>query len=78
MKCINKVSTREYVKPVCKSFALEWQPMMAGSVKGAMDNKDVAEDPDNPWNTNQDKQIRTFDLFVVAILYNIARGDIEL
>lgn len=55
MKCINKVSTREYVKPVCKSFALEWQSMMAGSVKGGMDNKDVAEDPDNPWNTDQDK-----------------------
>ena len=54
MKMMTKDNMRAYVKPICKNFRLEWQPMMAGSVRGSMDNKDVSQDPDDPWYTSQD------------------------
>lgn len=54
MKMMTKNNMRAYVKPICKNFRLEWQPMMAGSVRGSMDNKDISQDPDDPWYTSQD------------------------
>lgn len=54
MKVINEGNTRAYVKPICTNFRLEWQSMMVNSVRGSMDNKDVSQDPDDPWYTNQD------------------------
>ena len=54
MKVINEDNMRAYVKPICKNFRLEWQPMMEYSVRGSMDNKDISQDPNDPWYTGQD------------------------
>lgn len=54
MKMMTKDNVRVYVKPICTSFRLEWQSMMVNSVRGSMDNKDISQDPDDPWYTSQD------------------------
>lgn len=54
MKMMTKDNMRAYVKPICKNFRLEWQPMMVNSVRGSMDNKDISQDPNDPWYTSQD------------------------
>lgn len=54
MKMMTKDNMRAYVRPICTKFRLEWQSMMANSVRGSMDNKDISQDPDDPWYTGQD------------------------
>ena len=54
MKMMSKDNMRAYVKPICKNFRLEWQPMIVNSVRGSMDNKDISQDPNDPWYTSQD------------------------
>lgn len=54
MKMMTKDNMRAYVKPICTNFRLEWQPMMVNSVRGSMDNKDISQDPNDPWYTSQD------------------------
>ena len=54
MKMMSKDNMRAYVKLICKNFRLEWQPMMVNSVRGSMDNKDISQDPNDPWYTSQD------------------------
>ena len=44
---------RAYVSPICDRFYLEPLTMMVNSVQGSTDNKDVSEDPSDPWNTGQ-------------------------
>ena len=54
MKMMTKDNMRAYARPICTKFRLEWQTMMAGSVRGSMDNKDISQDPNDPWYTDQD------------------------
>lgn len=50
---ISKIEKRAYVKPVCEVFSLESQPML-NSVSSSMDNKNVGEDPNDPWYAEED------------------------
>lgn len=54
MKTILSEKKQAYVKPVSKTFYLENQSLMAGSVRGSVDNKDVGNDPNDPWYSEQD------------------------
>ena len=50
---MSKNYKRAYVSPICDRFYLEPLTMMVNSVQGSTDNKDVSEDPSDPWNTGQ-------------------------
>lgn len=53
MDFMSKNYKRAYVNPICERFYLEPLTMMVNSVQGSTDNKDVSEDPSDPWNTGQ-------------------------
>ena len=42
-----------YQKPACEVLSLETESMICSSVTGETDNKNVSEDPSDPWNTGQ-------------------------
>lgn len=42
-----------YQKPSCEVLSLETESMICSSVTGETDNKNVSEDPSDPWNTGQ-------------------------
>ena len=43
-----------YQKPSCEVLSLETESMIcSGSVTGETENKDVSDDPSDPWNTGQ-------------------------
>ena len=42
-----------YQKPMCTSFRMDTESMICSSVRGETDNKDVSEDPSDPWFTHQ-------------------------
>ena len=50
---MSKNYKRAYVSPICDRFYLEPLTMMVSSVQGSTDNKDVSEDPSDPWYTGQ-------------------------
>lgn len=51
---MNAGGKRTYVQPVCQVYGLDAQMMLAGSVSGDTDNKDIGQDPNDPWYTGQD------------------------
>lgn len=51
---MNAGDKRTYVQPVCQVYGLDAQMMLAGSVSGDTDNKDIGQDPSDPWYTGQD------------------------
>mgnify|MGYP000868427036 CR=1 FL=1 len=53
MDFMSKNYKRAYMSPICDRFYLEPLTMMVNSVQGSTDNKDVSEDPSDPWNTGQ-------------------------
>ena len=42
-----------YQKPSCEVLSLETESMICSSVTGETENKDVSDDPSDPWNTGQ-------------------------
>ena len=50
---MSKDFKRAYVSPICERFYLESLTIMVNSVQGRTDNKDVSEDPSDPWYTGQ-------------------------
>ena len=44
---------RGYQKPSCTTFRMDTESMICSSVRGETDNKDVSEDPSDPWFTHQ-------------------------
>ncbi|GAB6960686.1 hypothetical protein JCM15754A_20210 [Prevotella aurantiaca JCM 15754] len=54
MKTIFSEKKQAYVKPICKTFYLENQSLMAGSVRSNADNVDVGGDPNDPWHSEED------------------------
>ncbi|WP_303763984.1 hypothetical protein [Alloprevotella tannerae] len=51
---MNAGGKQTYVQPVCQVYGLDAQMMLAGSVSGDTDNKDIGQDPSDPWYTGQD------------------------
>ncbi len=54
MKTILSEKKQAYVKPVSKTFYLENQSLMAGSVRSNADNVNVGDDPNDPWHSEED------------------------
>ena len=53
MVFMSKDFKRAYVSPICERFYLEPLTIMVSSVQGGTDNKDVSENPSDPWYTGQ-------------------------
>ncbi len=53
MEFVSKDEKRIYVKPMCEAFYLEPESLL-NNVSGSMDNKNVGEDPNDPWYTEED------------------------
>ena len=54
LETIVKGKKETYQTPSCTIFSLYPESMLAGSgVHSEAENKDVSEDPDDPWNTGQ-------------------------
>ena len=53
LETIVKGKKETYQTPSCTIFSLYPESMLQSSVSGETDNKDVSEDPSDPWNTGQ-------------------------
>ena len=53
LETIVKGKKETYQTPSCAIFSLYPESMLQSSVSGETDNKDVSEDPGDPWNTGQ-------------------------
>lgn len=53
LETIVKGKKETYQTPSCTIFSLYPESMLTGSVEGKTDNKNVSEDPGDPWNTGQ-------------------------
>ena len=53
LETIVKGKKETYQTPSCTIFSLSPVSMLQSSVSGETDNKDVSEDPSDPWNTGQ-------------------------
>ena len=49
MEFVSKDEKRIYVKPMCEA-----PESLLNNVSGSMDNKNVGEDPNDPWYTEED------------------------
>lgn len=53
LETIVKGKKETYQTPSCTIFSLYPESMLQSSVGAETDNKDVSEDPSDPWNTGQ-------------------------
>lgn len=53
LETIVKGKKETYQTPSCTIFSLYPESMLQSSVSGETDNKNVSEDPSDPWNTGQ-------------------------